>query len=370
MEDVFEEILKIQAEGKKAALASLIWSSGSIPMSEQAKMLVKENGRIVGTIGGGCLEAEVWSAGQEVIKEGVPRILRYHLTEKHVQESGLICGGTVRIFVEPIRPGAMEDLFQEIAHVRVERDRAVLATVVSEGDELAEFKGKFLVREDGRTVGSLGSDRLNAAMCAEVQDVMEGDLRELRTLELDDREARDLGRSPGSELEIFVEAFLLHPTVYIFGGGHISLSLATMAKMVGFRVVVVDDRPGFANSERFPLADEVMVEPFEGVFEKLEIDGSSCIVSVTRGHQHDEIVIEQAVRTGARYIGMIGSRRKIATLWRMMSARGTPRELLDRVHAPIGLDIGADTPEEIAVSIVAEMILARRGEKRKRKQKV
>jgi xanthine dehydrogenase accessory factor len=164
----------------------------------------------------------------------------------------------------------------------------------------------------------------------------------------------------GEECRIFIEAILPAPQLFLFGGGHVSKAIARIARTVGFRIVVIDDRPSFANKDRFPEADEVVVDAFEGVVEKLPVDPSSYLIAVTRGHQWDQTVIEQAVWTNARYIGMIGSRRKIALMWKKLEEKGIPRHLLERVHAPIGLDIHADTPEEIAVSVAAQLIQVRR----------
>jgi len=165
--------------------------------------------------------------------------------------------------------------------------------------------------------------------------------------------------SPWKEMEILIEPIFAEPTVYLFGGGHISQQLAPLAKRVHFKVVVIDDREMFANRERFPEADEVIVSEFEKCFEGLPIDESSYIVIVTRGHLYDGFVLEQAVKTKARYIGMIGSKRKIRTLYENLMEKGIPKETLDRVHAPIGVDINSETPEEIAVSIAAELIEVR-----------
>ena len=167
----------------------------------------------------------------------------------------------------------------------------------------------------------------------------------------------------GSEpVVVFLESICPEPTLFLFGGGHVSFAIAQIAHSVGFRIVVIDDRPMFANKERFPMASETLTLEMETAFDHLVIDDLSYVVAVTRGHQHDKPVIEQAIKTQAAYVGMIGSRRKIALMWREFEAKGIPREKLDAVHAPIGLDIGADTPEEIAVSIVSELIQVRRSQ--------
>ena len=255
MSDFFDEIRKIKEEGKSAAVATIIGTKGSTPREVGAKMLIQEDGKIHGTIGGGCIEAEVWQEAMKIIKEATPRTVHFDLTGKKAEDSGMICGGVMDIYIEPIIP---------------------------------------------------------------------------------------------------------NPRVYIFGGGHVSLSVAKMSKMVGFEVVVLDDRPQFANRERFSEADEVIAEEFEFSLPKLKVNRSSYLVIVTRGHAYDQEVLEWAVKTEAGYLGMIGSRRKIQMVYASLKEKGVPAKKLERVHAPIGLNIGALTPEEIAVSIVAEMIQERR----------
>jgi xanthine dehydrogenase accessory factor len=198
-------------------------------------------------------------------------------------------------------------------------------------------------------------------------EVMREDYLAVLQFDIGDEEAPRWGLEPGDTLDVFVEPIIAIPTLYLFGGGHVSLQIARIAKMVGFKIVVIEDRPTFANKERFPMADETRVEDMYTVFERLKIDDQSYIVAVTRGHQHDEPVIEQAIRTEARYIGMIGSKRKISRMWKKLIERGADKARLAQVHAPIGLEIGADTPEEIAVSIVAQLIQSRRGRKDRRR---
>jgi xanthine dehydrogenase accessory factor len=255
MDDIYQEIVRVKAEGEEAALVTVVLATGSTPREEGAKMLVKPDGSILGTIGGGSLEAQVIGEAVKVIKQGKPRRLHMSLTAKEAGEVGMICGG---------------------------------------------------------------------------------------------------------ELEVFIEPILTPPALYIFGGGHISLPLARMGKLLGFKIAVVDDRSEFAHPDRFPEADIVLAEDFAKSFARLKIDKSSYIVIVTRGHQHDELVLEWAVGTPAKYIGMIGSKTKVKAVFSHLLAKGIAQEQLDRVHSPIGLEIEAQTPEEIAVSILAEVIKVRR----------
>jgi xanthine dehydrogenase accessory factor len=255
MTDIYQEIVRIKAEGEEAALVTIVSTAGSTPREEGTKMLVRADGSILGTIGGGSLEAQVIEEAVKVIKQGKPKRLHFALTAKEAEEAGMVCGG---------------------------------------------------------------------------------------------------------ELEVFIEPILISPSLYLFGGGHISLPLAKMSKLLGFKIVVIDDRAEFASADRFPEADILLAGDFTKSFPKLKIDKSSYIVIVTRGHQHDELVLEWAVSTPAKYIGMIGSKTKVETIFSHLLAKGISREQLDRVHAPIGLEIQAQTPEEIAVSILAEIVKIRR----------
>ena len=253
--DIYSEIVRLRRAGRKCALATIVNARGSVPSYESAKMLVREDGSIAGTIGGGCVEAQVLTAAREVIETGKPKNLSFNLSQDAAHESGLICGGELEVFVEPVLP---------------------------------------------------------------------------------------------------------QPVAVIFGAGHISKSLSKIASMAGFSTVIVDDRASFANSERFPEAEEIHAAEYEQAFPKLSVNESSYLIIVTRGHKDDLRVLRLAAATPARYVAMIGSRKKVIDLLGQLESEGVPLEALERVHAPMGLDIGAVTPEEIAVAVVAEMIAVRR----------
>ena len=349
MEDVFLSALELVRREQPGALATVVSGKGSLPMSKRAKMLVRRDGSIAGTVGGGCLEAEVWTAARRVMEEGRPVFRTFTLTAETAEAEGLTCGGSVEILIEPLNSCWPEEILEEIAAARRAGRFALLATRLDENAPAADG-AKMLWREDGVTRGSLGNPEAEAAVREAVEKLKPIPDDFIRVLELE--------RPAG--LRIFLESVCPDPTFYLFGGGHISLPLAKIAKMAGFRVVVIDDRQAFANQERFPMADETLVMEMEGAVSRLKIDRRSYIVAVTRGHQHDKTVIRQAARTDAAYVGMIGSRRKIKLMWKELEAEGIPRARLEAVHAPIGLEIGADTPEEIAVSIMAEIIGVRR----------
>lgn len=252
--DLFEEIVRMRRAGRRAALATIVHTNGSIPSYESSRMLVREDGSIAGTIGGGCVEAEVWAAAKEVMHKESPRKMVFNLNNEASYDNGLICGGTLEVFVEPILP---------------------------------------------------------------------------------------------------------QPMLYLFGGGHVSMAVAKAAAAAGFGIDVVDDREAFANTERFPMAHEIYTS-YENAFEKIHPNAASYLVIVTRGHKEDMRVLAWAVRTDARYLGMIGSKRKVLSVYKALENEGYKPEEFERVFAPMGLEIGALSPEEIALSIVAELVAVRR----------
>src|SRR3989475_3304167 len=253
--DIFDEIQKMRQLGRKAALATIVQIRGSVPSFQSAKMVIRADGSTLGAVGGGCVEAEVWTAAQDVMEEEKSKIMTFDLTDESMEEGVFICGGKVKFFVEPILPT---------------------------------------------------------------------------------------------------------PKMLIFGAGHISTQVSKIATIAGFRTTVVDNRPVYANADRFPEAEAIHSESFEKAFEEIVPDENTYIIIVTRGHQEDQNVLRWAVQSDARYIGMIGSKRKIRSIAEQLESEAIPRDRLERVYMPVGLEIGAVLPAEIAVAIVAEVIHVRR----------
>ena len=251
--ELYEELVRLKKEGVPSALATIVQCVGSSPQKEGAKMLIKSDGTILGTLGGGCLEAEVMQVAQMAIRDGSPRTIPFELTERH---GGLVCGGKVLVYIEPVIPD---------------------------------------------------------------------------------------------------------PVLIILGAGHVSRALARTAAFIGFRVTVMDDRPEHANKANFPDAEDIIVNEFSDVFSHIPAKRNSYIVVATRGHNHDLDALRAALSTKARYIGLLGSRRKKALLFRTLEAEGFPKTSTARIITPVGLDICSITPEEIAISIVAQLIQERRG---------
>lgn len=354
MDDVISEVAGLRETNERGALASLIWSSGSIPMSERAKMLVRSGGEVAGTIGGGCLEAEIIAVASEVLADGEARITHYTMTEQQAGESGLNCGGTVRILTEAIDPQRDAPLYATVISTRRERRSCALATTVG-----GPKTNKLLIREDGSTSGDLQNDIARQMVRDGLSEALNGDGGLLLELPASGR----AGEAPENQ-EVFVEPFLPAPELFLFGGGHVGGEIAKLAANVGFSVTIIDDRPTFSNANRHPTVERCLVASVEEVFSQFVFDRYSYVVAATRGHKEDEVVVEAAVRTQARYIGMLGSERKKMVLWKRLAERGAPAARLAQVFAPIGLNIGADNPQEIAVSVVAELIEVRRGTKK------
>ncbi len=351
-----QDIVKALGERSGAALATVISRAGSAPRGVGAKLLLRPDGTSTGSIGGGSLEAKVLHEGQAVIQTGQAMILDCELTAEDLAEDGAICGGDVKIFIEPL-PAGVPDLlhvYQTIVNIRKRGPAALLATVVSVNGSFSRGRtSKALIDREGKPIVSLLAEQ---GLIDAIRPEIDRTLRE-------NRSRTSTIHTKGKRFDLLLEPIPSEPTVFVFGCGHISICLAPLIKTVGFRLVVADDRPSFANRDRFPQADDVVVDRFEGLLERLAIEEHDYLVIVTRGHLHDLVVLEQALRTNATYIGMIGSRRKTRLVYEELVQRGVPRTRLGRVHAPIGLEIGAETPEEIAVSILAELIQVRAGTK-------
>jgi xanthine dehydrogenase accessory factor len=255
-QEVFEALAQALDRGEDAALVTIVSAQGSTPQRVGAKMLVFPDGRTVGTIGGGCYENDAFWKAKEALQSRKPQLVKYELTDDFAQESGLICGGNMQVYIEPLEST---------------------------------------------------------------------------------------------------------PHLYVIGAGHVGFHLAKLAQTIGFKIHVLDDREKFASRERFPDADEVTVDSIPDWLHKAVIPSNAYVVIVTRGHTHDLDALRSLAARDLRYLGLIGSKAKVKRIYDALLLEGMPPEYLQTVHAPVGLDIGAISPEEIAVSILAELIAVRRG---------
>ncbi len=337
---------KLLSGGEPVVSATILAHAGSTPRTAGTKMLIRTDGSIVGTIGGGIVEAEtIRRAGNLFSRKGA-EIREFVLTPEDTGGMDMICGGRLTVLLEyiPARPDTAA-LFGEAADLRKRGEKCTLVTVLETAGEAIERVDRCLIRKDGMVFGPYPLPPETAAVMIH-----------------ESRGARTPTRVSQGKLTYILEPVFSSGTIYMFGGGHVSRAVSRLAKTVDFRVVILDDRPEFANRERFPEADEVRAVPdFDAAFQGLTFDDDAYVVIVTRGHAHDHTVLARSLSTGAKYIGMIGSRRKRDAIYAALLAEGISRAAIDRVNSPIGLAVGAETPEEIAVSIVAELIAVRAG---------
>ena len=354
MKDIYAKIVDLFEKNRFSVLATIIRLSGSAPRGVGTKFLIMEDNSYVGTIGGGLLESKVLEGAKKVFTTYSPIRLSFFLRGTDVAETDMLCGGDVDVFLEPISPDNLNNLyiFKRIMEIHRRGGSGILATVLNDDRWQAGDIPKMFVEPDGERLGTLlDIKKIENDLIANTKQILNN--RQPNIIISRDDE--------GNELDLFVEPVMSDPVLYVFGGGHVSSQIVPLAGRVGFKVVVVDDRPEFADPVKFPEAMKVYHCPFEGVLDKFTVDESSYLVIVTRGHIHDKTVIAQSLKTGAKYIGMIGSRRKTAIIYNKLLEEGFTQDDLDRVHSPIGIDIGAETPEEISISIVAELIRVRAG---------
>jgi xanthine dehydrogenase accessory factor len=343
MKNIYEEIEQLLAGGETVATATVVRTQGSTPREVGAKMVVRPSGDIVGTIGGGCGEAAVRQVAMSAIGDGERQTMRLDLTDDVTLDTEMVCGGVMSVFIDLWDERDLE--FLEAVNKGFEESKKLaLATPIS----TAQARPRRLILPDGQTVGTLGDEEVDAWVTSQALEALtQGATRTVT--------------DPRKLLEIFIEVQISPPTLIIAGAGHIAVPLARLGTMMGFRVVVLDDRPAFANRERFPEADEVLAADFGETLSTYPLDDQIYIAIMTRGHSHDMECLLQVIESPVPYIGMIGSRRRVRGVFDLVKAEGYSEEALARVHAPIGLDIGAQTPEEIALSVMAEVVKARRG---------
>lgn len=358
--DIYEEIVNALRLEDRVMLATIISTDGSTPASALSKMLVKQGGIVsVGTVGGGCMEGDVVLHANRLLQTGKAEILTFHLTEDDL-EHGLICGGNLDVLIEPVMNNESV-LYEKIKNVRDEGEDCVVGTILKKNGEVER---KFIVHQGkcltvNRSNGVMEDWSVENILHYSTTPPLQYSIAELLQRTLHRNETFRIKLTDG---ELILEPITGSPSLIIFGGGHVSKYISRAAAMAGFRVTVVDDREKYSNKTRFPEATQTLAIDFQEAFRHVTVKPSTYIVIVTRGHQYDEILLEQALKTPAKYIGMIGSKRKVLTTYEHLIERGITIEQLKRVHAPMGIEIGAVTAEEIAVSIVAQLIRVRRGE--------
>jgi len=340
MKEILPDILNWLADDETIALATVVQTWGSSPRKAGAKMALTPGGKIAGSVSGGCVEAAVFEAGVEALKTGRPKLLHYGVADEDAWQVGLACGGTIDVFVKPLDRAFFEQL-----RVKTEANRRFAVVTVLQGPD--NLLGKeILVAENGDATDSLG-EGLDAIVIEKACQAMS------------ERRSQRLWLSPGTEtLQIFIDVANPPPTLVIVGGVHTAIALTAIAKTLGFQTVVVDPRKAFGSPERFPHVDRLIQSWPDEAFSLIEIGKETAIAMFTHDPKIDDPAIKIALNSPAFYIGALGSPKTQEKRRRRLMGEGFTSDQIDRIHGPIGIEIGGETPEEIALAVMAEIIAA------------
>jgi xanthine dehydrogenase accessory factor len=361
-EEIWAEAVRTLEREKPFALATVVNVRGSTPREVGAKMIVRDDGQF-GTIGGGCGEAEVFRKARVLLEDdGGARLAEVDLTGDFDQQQIGTCGGIMDVFIDLWRPRADLGIARRLAEAADHNRPAALLTVVDPGTAPTAKLGERTVVDLSRRAAPVdGFAGLGPAAAQQLGERTADAVAALYEVGADGAVRPATRVEPSGAPRVFLDPITGAQRLIIVGAGHIAQPLARVGSMLGFHVTVIDDRASFANRERFPNADQIIVRPFAAAIESLELDRHCYLLSVTRGHAFDEEVLRTALkRRNGAFIGMIGSRRRVRATLERIAEDGIPAAELDEVHAPLGADIGAETPAEIAVSIIAEIIRERR----------
>jgi xanthine dehydrogenase accessory factor len=342
MRDILGDIRRWRGEGKPVAVATVALAYGSALRQLGAKMACTSSEEIAGSVSGGCVEGAVYEAAQDAIRNGRPALLEFGIADETAWSVGLACGGTIHVWVEALDPRTFDTVTDQL-----ESGRPVAVATVIVGPGTGE---RMLVWPDGRTDGALGAPELSAQAARYAIDRL--------TVHQAGRTTFHVG---AEAVEVLVEVFGPRPRLIVVGAVHLAIPLVTFAKALGFHTVVVDARAAFATRERFPHADELIVEWPSRALERLQVDSETCVVIVTHDDKVDVPSLQVALAGPARYVGILGSRGHQAQRVAALVGLGVPAEQLARIHSPVGLRIGAVGPDEIALAIMAEVVAVRHG---------
>jgi xanthine dehydrogenase accessory factor len=338
MRDILSDLDHWRAQNRSIALATVVQTWGSSPRRAGAKMALTPDGKITGSVSGGCVEGAVFEAGVEVLKSNTPQLLHFGVADETAWEVGLACGGSIDIFVKPLD----SDFFNAVRAELVEENPAVAVTVVRGPDEL--LGRELLVRDAGDVTGTISEDLDQSALKLARETLKDGASRRAMLNEA---------------VEVFLEAILPPPTLIAVGGVHITVALMALAKTLGYRTVVIDPRSAFGSAERFPNVDQLVQAWPDEAFQQVPLTRSTAVAMLTHDPKLDDPALKLALPSAAFYVGALGSKTTQAKRRQRLRDEGLTEAQLNRLHGPIGLEIGAGTPEEIAMSIMAEIVAAR-----------
>jgi xanthine dehydrogenase accessory factor len=342
--ELFDHISRLRGSSGKVAVATLVNTRGTTPRKEGARMVVDDQGRILGSVTiGGCVDAEVIEESGGVLEAMRPRLLELNLGDEEAWEIGLTCGGTVEVFVEPLDDRASGAL-EYYERIRARTDAGGRAALVTRLDD--RTGSKLLVFDDGRTEGSLGERFLDDRFAAEARQALSRGTSQTLVLE---------------GVRAFVEVFAPPALLLVVGAGHVAMPLTSLGRMLGYRTVVLDGRPRFATRERFPDVDDLKIGIPSELVRGYPLISSTALVLVAHDYKYDLPVLRHAVTTPVGYIGMLGSTRRASAILKLLVEDGVRPDVLERIRVPIGLDLGARSAPEIALAILAEIQATRGG---------
>jgi xanthine dehydrogenase accessory factor len=344
MWDIFSDLERWFAEGKSVALATVIRTWNSSPRGVGAKMAMTPEGNISGSVSGGCVEAAVYQAGVETLKTGRPQLLHFGVADETAWEVGLACGGSIDVFIGSLE----ESLFQSLSACIQGNKPLVVAMAVRGPDNVL---GQSLLVCDGVSV----YNELDEKFKRQSIEVARKCLSEERSQQV------QLTSAGEEKIDLFFDVMLPSPTLVIVGGVHIAITLSKIAKVLGYRTILVDPRAAFGNLDRFPHVDELIQEWPKEAFAKIELDRATAVTVLTHDPKIDDPALKITLSSPAFYIGVLGSQNTQAKRRKRLMEAGVSELQLNRLHGPIGLDIGAETPEEIALAVMAEIVVESRG---------
>lgn len=350
MIDILETLERWKSEGRRVAIATVVAVEFSAPRDPGAAMAVNDRGEVAGSVSGGCVEGAVYEEAQDVLRTGRPRLVTYGISDADAISVGLTCGGTLHVFVEMLD----DAILARIAEA-VRADTPLALAIRLDGDAIGANR-VIASGNDADVYGSLGSSGLDHAATAEARALLAAGDTTIRSFGFG-------GEPTGVDVRVFIESFAPKPNMYIFGAIDFTRAMVHVAQDLGYRVVVVDARPVFATRQRFPHADDVVVGWPDEFLANAPVDERTAIVVLTHDPKFDIPLLRIALRTRAGYIGAMGSRRTHAERVEELRKAGVTDRELERINAPIGLDIGARTPQETAISIAAEIVALRAGRK-------
>ena len=363
MRDIYQKVIELIESDEIGAYCTVVETKGSTPQKPGSKLLILPDLRNVGTLGGGCVEAEARRQAIGLMQGGVPRLLDFQLDSDYGWDDGLICGGNMKIFIDLPQTEEESLILTRLQELSEAKIPLVSTTIVKSEIDDIQVGAKMLFAANGEKVGSLGDTALETALQDELMEVLEKDAPGVFRWQVEDSsdssESSERDRNEEGAVWVFMDAVQPRPTLLIAGAGHVGQALCHLGKWLGFDVAIVDDRADFASEERLPEADEIIIGDIAEALRNYPVDHLTYAVIVTRGHQHDEEALHSVIESNARYVGLIGSRRKIKLIYDDLRDMGISEETLAKVYAPIGLDINSKTVPEIAVSIAAQLIQVR-----------